>query len=474
MQRAKNVSTMSKLTAVVLAAGDATRMRSRQPKVLLPLWGRALIDYPLAAIRALGARPVVVVGRGAVEVMRHVGGEGEVVFVEQLDRRGTGHAVLQAREACGGDPGTILVLPGDMPLLAEGTLRRLVEHHQETGAAVTILSAELEDPTGYGRVVREKGHPVAIVEQRDATAAQQAIREVGTSAYCFDSAQLWPALSRVTPRNQQGEYYLTDAVAILKASGGRVEAVVVEDPRDGLGVNDRKQYAGVAAVMRERILDRLMADGVTVIDPANTYVDDTVAVGPDTVIYPGVLLEGHTTVGAECVIGAGSHVRRSQIGDRVTLLSYCVIGESTVEEGATLGPFCHLRPLSHVGAGAKIGNFVELKKSRIGRGSKVPHLSYVGDATLGAGVNFGAGAIICNYDGVTKHRTEIGDASFIGTNSSLVAPLTVGESAYVGAGSVVTKDVPPGALAVTRAQQVIREGWVERKQKKRRPTNETE
>jgi bifunctional UDP-N-acetylglucosamine pyrophosphorylase / glucosamine-1-phosphate N-acetyltransferase len=468
MRRAKIFGEMSTITAVILAAGESTRMRSSRPKVVHRLCGRPLIDYPVNATRALGARLVVVVGRKGGQVIEAVTSLSEATFVEQTERLGTGHALLQAREACADESDVILVLPGDMPLLSEATLRRLVEHHRENRAAVTVLTAEMADPTGYGRVVRESGKPVAIVEHRDATPAQRALREIGTSAYCFDPRRLWPALARVTPRNQQGEYYLTDVVAILGQDGRVVEAVIVEDPREGLGVNDRKQLAELAAVMRGRILDRLMLDGVTVLDPASTYVDDTVQIGADTVLYPGTILEGQTVIGSECVVGMGSQVSASRIGDRVTLRPYCVLNEATVEDGAALGPFCHLRPLSHVGPAAKIGNFVELKKTRIGRGAKVPHLSYVGDATLGAGVNFGAGAITCNYDGVAKHETTVGDGAFIGTNASLVAPITVGDGAYVGAGSVITKDVPPGALAVARGQQVVREGWVARKQQQRK------
>jgi bifunctional UDP-N-acetylglucosamine pyrophosphorylase/glucosamine-1-phosphate N-acetyltransferase len=459
---------MTKLTAVILAAGESTRMKSRRPKVLHTLCGRPLIDYPVAAARALGARLVVVVGRGADEVKAAVGRDADVSFVEQMERRGTGHAVRQAEQACGDDADVILVLPGDMPLLSEATLRHLVEHHRETKAGVTLLTVTAADPTGYGRVIREHGKPVAIVEHRDATPAQRAIAEIGTSTYCFDARHLWPALARVTARNQQGEYYLTDVIDVLKRDGHTIEAVVGDDPREGFGVNDRRQLAELAAVMRRRILDRLMEDGVTVLDPATTYVDDTVKIGADTVLYPGVILEGGTSIGAECVVGPGCHVSRSRIGDRVTLKPYCVLADAIVEEGAALGPFCHLRPASHVGSNAKIGNFVELKKSRIGRGAKVPHLSYVGDATLGAEVNFGAGAITCNYDGAKKSETIIGEGAFIGTNASLVAPITIGDGAYVGAGSVITKDVPPGALAVTRAQQAVREGWVARKQRERK------
>jgi len=463
---------MTQLTAVILAAGEAKRMRSARPKVLHALCGRPLIAYPVNAARALGAGVVVVVGRAADEVRAAVAPDAAAGFVEQKERLGTGHAVLQARVACGDAPGTILVLPGDVPLLSEATLRRLVEHHVATGAAATLLTAELADATGYGRVVREHGRPVGIVEHRDAAPAQRQIREIGTSVYCFDAQRFWPALAQVAPDNEQSEYYLTDVIGILHRQGQRLEAVVTEDPSECLGVNDRKQMAELGTIMRRRILDRLMIAGVTVIDPVNTYVDDTVTIGADTVLHPGVILEGRTTVGAECVVSTGCHVSDTTLADRVLLKPYCVIAASTVDAGAQLGPFCHLRPQSHVGENAKIGNFVELKKSRIGRGSKVPHLSYVGDTKMGEGVNVGAGAITCNYDGTAKHETVIGDRVFVGTNSSLVAPITIGEGAYVAAGSVITKSVPPGALAVARGRQETREGWVARKQKGKKPKHE--
>jgi bifunctional UDP-N-acetylglucosamine pyrophosphorylase/glucosamine-1-phosphate N-acetyltransferase len=467
---------MNQLTAVILAAGEAKRMRSARPKVLHPLCGRPLIAYPVHAAHAIGARIVVVLGRAADDVRAAVSAqlstEAAAGFVEQKERLGTGHAVLQAHVAAGDGPGTILVLPGDVPLLGEPTLRRLVEHHRQTGAAATLLTAVVADPTGYGRVVREQGRPVGIVEHRDATEAQRQVREIGTSVYCFDAQRLWPALAQVTPENEQGEYYLTDVIAILQRQGHRLEAVIGADPVECLGVNDRKQLAELGAIMRRRILDRLMAGGVTVVDPANAYVDDTVTIGPDSVLHPGVILEGRTALGAECVVSTGCQLSDATVGDRVLFKPYCVIAASTVEEGAQLGPFCHLRPQSHVGANAKIGNFVELKKSRIGRGSKVPHLSYVGDTQMGEGVNVGAGTITCNYDGVNKHETVIADRVFVGTNSSLVAPLTIGEGAYVAAGSVITKDVPAGALAVARGRQETREGWAARKQKDKKPKHQ--
>ena len=354
-----------------------------------------------------------------------------------------------------------------MPLLSVETIGRLVDHHRKSRAAATVLTAVVAEPQGYGRVVRQGGRVKKIVEDRDATAAEKKIAEINTSVYCFAAARLWQALGKVRPNNDQGEYYLTDVIGILARTGARVDAVVTPDPGEAAGVNDRKQLAAVAAVQRRRILDRLMEGGVTILDPASTCIEDAVTIGPDTTIYPQVVIEGQSSIGGECVIGVGCHVSSSRMADRVTLLPYCVVRESAIEEAATLGPFCHLRPLSHVGAKAKVGNFVELKKSTIGRGSKVPHLSYVGDATVGEGVNVGAGTITCNYDGVHKHETKIGDRAFIGTNTSLVAPVTVGEGAYIGAGSTITKDVPPGALAVGRAQQIVKEGWAARKAKKR-------
>jgi bifunctional UDP-N-acetylglucosamine pyrophosphorylase/glucosamine-1-phosphate N-acetyltransferase len=453
---------MDGLTVVILAAGEGKRMRSRQPKVLHGLCGRPLIGYPLRIARALSDRIVLVIPPDAEEVVRVAG--ADVRAVVQRERLGTGHALLQAREASGSE-GTIMVLPGDMPLLRAETIERLAQHHAASGAAATLLTATVDTPHGYGRVLRQRGHPARIVEERDATDDQKKITEVGTAVYCFDARRLWPALARVRPDNDQGEYYLTDVVGILSGSGARIEAVAVPDAADAQGVNDRRQLARVAAIQRGRILDALMESGVTILDPASTYIEDTVAVGPDTVVYPQVVIEGATAIGGECVIGSGCHVTSSRIGDRVRLRPYCVLTEALVEEGAELGPFCHLRPQAHIGSRAKIGNFVEVKKSRIGRGSKANHLAYIGDATVGENVNIGAGAITCNYDGWAKHPTVIGDGAFVGTNASLVAPITVGEGAYIGSGSVITKDVPPESLAVARARQENKEGYVRRKRK---------
>ncbi len=454
---------MDALTILILAAGEGKRMRSRQPKVLHRLWGRPLIGYALRIARTLSDQIVLVVPPDADDVVQAVG--PGVRAVVQRERLGTGHAVLQARQASA--DGTILVLPGDMPLLTAETIERLVTHHATTGAAATILTANVEAPHGYGRVLRQRGRVSRIVEERDATDDQRRINEINTSVYCFDARRLWPALDAVQPDNDQGEYYLTDVIGVLSRGGARVEAVAVPDPTEAQGVNDRRQLAAVAAVQRRRILDALMEAGVTLLDPASTYIEDTVAIGPDSVIYPNVVIEGATEIGAECVIGAGCQISASRLAERVTLKPYCVLSEAVIEAGAQLGPFCHLRPHVHVGARARIGNFVEVKQSRIGRGAKAPHLAYIGDATVGENVNVGAGAITCNYDGLTKSQTVIGDGAFVGSNASLVAPLTIGERAYIGSGSVITKDVPPGALAVERSTQVVKEGWAARRAARR-------
>jgi len=456
------------LTAVVLAAGEGKRMRSRQPKVLHRLCGRPLIAYPLRVVRMVADRIVLVVGPDGEEVVR-VAGPG-VEAVEQRERLGTGHALLMARPACGEGP--ILVVHADMPLLTAESVERLVRHHAATGAAATLLTATVEAPTGYGRVLRQGGRVARIVEERDATDDQKAIAEINVGVYCFDPRRLWPALERVRPDNEQGEYYLTDVIEQIVRGGGRVEAVAVADPTEALGVNDRRQLAQVAALARRRILDRLMESGVTIVDPAVTYVEDTVTVGPDTVIHPLVVLEGETEIGAGSVIGPGCHVTASRLGAGVTLRAYCVLTRAVVEDGAELGPFCHLRPGAHIGERARIGNFVEVKQSRIGRGSKANHLAYIGDAVVGEEVNIGAGTITCNYDGVRKHETRIGDRAFIGTNTSLVAPVTIGEGAHIGAGSVITRDVPPGALALERSPQVVKEGWAARRRARRAEPSE--
>jgi bifunctional UDP-N-acetylglucosamine pyrophosphorylase/glucosamine-1-phosphate N-acetyltransferase len=457
---------MTGLWGVILAAGEGKRMRSERAKVLHLLGGRPLIAYPVALARAAGAHGiVVVVGHQADRVQAALGGGPDLRFAEQKEQHGTGHALVAARSLIPDAATEILLLYGDVPLLSADTALRLLARHRAARAAATVLTFVPADPTGYGRIVRRgaRGPIRRIVEERDATAAERRIREVNSGIYCFDPRRLWPALERVRPDNDQAELYLTDVIGRLAAERRRVETVRVEDPVEVAGINDRRQLAELEGVVRERTLARLMADGVTVIDPASTYVGIDVAVGRDTVLDPGVRLAGQTVIGSGSVVGTGCQLTDVRVGSGVTLQPYCVLAGAVVEDQAVLGPFAHLRPGSVVRSSAKVGNFVELKKAVVGRGAKVPHLSYVGDATVGEEANLGAGTITCNYDGIRKHETVIGARAFVGTHSSLVAPLTVGEDAYVGAGSVITRDVPPGALAVTRAEQVIKEGWTARR-----------
>jgi len=442
-------------------------MRSGRPKILHLLGGRPLVHYPVALVREAGvAGTVVVVAPGATAVRTALADLG-ASFVEQPEPRGTGHALLEARAAVPETATELLLLYGDVPLLARETLTALLARHRARRAAATVLTFVPPDPAGYGRVLRGRDRRVrAIVEERDATPAERRGRECNSGIYCFDPRWLWRALEGIARRafrNAQGERYLTDVIGQLARSGRRVEAVRVADPREVAGINDRRQLAALEGLLRERTLDALMAAGVTVVDPAATYVDATVAVGRDTVLHPGVHLAGRTEIGEGCVIGTGCQVTDTALSDRVTLRPYCVLDGSRVEADATLGPFARLRPGTLVERGADIGNFIEIKQATIGRGVKAHHVGYIGDATVGEGANIGAGTITCNYDGVRKHRTRIGARAFVGTNSSLVAPLTIGDDAYVGAGSVITQDVPPGALAVERAPQVVKEGWVARR-----------
>jgi bifunctional UDP-N-acetylglucosamine pyrophosphorylase/glucosamine-1-phosphate N-acetyltransferase len=457
---------------VILAAGEGKRMRSARAKVLHRLAGRPLIDYPLALAGSLGVHgTVVVVGHQGDAVRAALGSmaeTGALRFAEQKQQRGTGHALAMAKGAVGEAADEILLLYADVPLLRATTVERLLAQHRRTRAAATVLTFTPPDPTGYGRIVRRvrRGPIVAIVEERDATAAQRRVTECNSGIYCFDPRGLWPALERLTPDNDQAEFYLTDVIARLARARRRVESVHVDEPIEVAGVNDRRQLAELEAVLRERILGRLMAEGVTVLDPHATYVDADVVVGRDTILHPGVRLTGRTVIGEGCVIGTGCQVTDMTVGDHVTLRPYCVVEGSVVEADVRLGPFARLRPGTIIQAGADIGNFIEIKKSTIGRRVKAHHVGYVGDATVGDGANIGAGMVICNYDGVRKNQTHIGARAFVGTNSSLVAPLRVGDDAYIGAGSVITKDVPAGALAVERAQQVIKEGWAERRRGK--------
>jgi len=456
---------------VILAAGEGKRMRSGRPKILHLLGGQPLVRYPVALVREAGIAGTVVVVAPGAETVRTALADVGASFVEQPEPRGTGDALQRARPAVPQAATEILLLYADVPLLGRETLAALLARHRAGRAAATVLTFVPADPTGYGRVRRGRdGRVRAIVEERDATPVERRGRECNSGIYCFDPRRLWPALEAVArraPANAQGEVYLTDVIGQLARRGSRVEAVRVTDPLEVAGVNDRRQLAALEGLLRSRTLATLMAAGVTVVDPAVTYVDTTVTVGRDTVLQPGVRLAGRTAIGEGCVIGTGSQITDTTLGDRVTLRPYCVLDGSRVEADATLGPFARLRPGTLVERGAEIGNFIEIKQATIGRRVKAHHVGYIGDATVGEGANIGAGVITCNYDGVRKHQTRIGARAFVGTNSSLVAPLTIGDDAYVGAGSVITQDVPPGALAVERAPQVVKEGWTERRRRPR-------
>ena len=453
---------MQETVAVILAAGKGTRMKSALPKVLHAVGGKSMLRHVMTAAEQAGAkRMLVVVGFGGDKVQAEIGAAAE--FVLQAEQLGTGHAMMQVQPVLAGFSGTILLLCGDTPLLTGQALLDLVAAHQQSGAAATVLTAKPADATGYGRILRdESGQVLGIVEQKDATAEQKQIGEINTGIYCFEAAPLFAALAGLTCNNAQKEYYLTDVLAILAQAGQQVGAVEVADFQETLGINSRLQLAEAEAILRQRKLVELMDSGVTVMDPASTFVDASVSVGEDTVLYPFTWLEGETTIGRDCRIGPNSRISDSQLGDAVTL-HFSYAHECKIAGGVSVGPYVHLRPDTELSAGVKVGNFVEIKNSRVGVGSKLPHLSYIGDADIGSGVNIGCGTITVNYDGKKKHRTVVGDTAFVGCNSNLVAPVSVGSGAYIAAGSTITKDVPDGALGVGRARQSNIAGWVEKK-----------
>lgn len=431
---------------VILAAGESKRMRSAQPKVLHKLAGRPLIEYSVRLAEALADEPpLLVVGRQADQVQALLGDRAR--YVEQRERLGTGHALLQARPVLADQGGVVLVFYGDMPLLTEATMRRLLNLHAASGAVLSMLTFEGSQPRGFGRIVRgPDGHVQAIVEEADCTPEQLRIRELNPGLYCYDAAWLWPNLDRI-PLSAKGEYYLTDLVGIAVAQGHRVAALKVDDETEMLGINTRVHLAEAEAVLRQRINRRWMEAGVTLLDPATTYIEDTVEIGVDTVILPATHLRGRTRIGANCEIGPNTTVVNAQVGNNC-LIRYSVIEDAVVEDDVDIGPYAHLRKGAHLARGVHMGNFGEVKNSYLGPGTKMGHFSYVGDATVGSHVNIGAGTITCNFDGVQKHRTVIEDDVFIGSDTMLVAPVTLGRRARTGAGSVVTRDVPPGALVL--------------------------
>ncbi len=448
------------LAAVVLAAGIGKRMKSRVPKMLHPVLGRPMLSYVIDAVRGTSAGKIVVVtGHGRGDVKESLGQAG-VIFAEQKTQLGTGHAADCARGELAGFKGNILILNGDFPLITSKSLNNLVKKHADGRADVSFLTADIADPSGYGRVLRNvNGEVEKIIEDKDASPVEKKITEINSGTYCVKSGFLWEALKGIGSGNRQKEYYLTDIIEIAKKSSRKVLGVKSRDGSEVLGINDRVQLSEVEALLRKRINDSLMRSGVTMVDPGTTFVSPDATIGADTVIYPNTYIYGNTVVGRGASLGPGVWIEDSILGKGVKVRLSSYISNSRIGDNVTVGPFTHIRPEAEIMDGAKIGNFVEIKKSRIGSGSKVPHLSYVGDAVIGKDVNIGAGTITCNYDGFRKHETVIGDEVFIGSDTMLVAPLKVGRGATTGAGSTITKDVPEGALAIGRARQTVIENW---------------
>ena len=450
------------METVILAAGKGTRMKSKLPKVLHKVGGKEMLQHVIDAAKEAGStREVVIIGNGAELVREKISG---VEFVLQAEQLGTGHAVLCDKENFANSEGTLLILCGDTPLFTGELLKNFVDVHEKSKAAATVLTAEMPDATGYGRIIREEnGDFKKIVEHKDATAEEKNIREVNAGIYCFDVKKLFDALAQVKNENSQGEYYLPDTLTILKNSGEKIGAIVAEDYTQTLGINSRVQLAEAEKVLRQRKNLALMESGVTIIDPASTFIDAEVEIGQDTIIYPNTYLEGKTKIGADCEIGPHTRFTNMTVGNNVQAhFSYC--HDSEICDGVILGPYVHIRPGSKISAKVKIGNFVEVKNSNVGEGSKLPHLQYIGDTDMGAGCNIGCGTITVNYDGKKKFRTTIGDNVFVGCNSNLVAPVTVENGAYIAAGSTITETVPEKNLAVARARQKNISGWKDKRE----------
>jgi bifunctional UDP-N-acetylglucosamine pyrophosphorylase/glucosamine-1-phosphate N-acetyltransferase len=452
-----------RLAVIVLAAGKGTRMKSELPKVLHRAAGRSLLGWVLAAAEPLEAdETVAVIGHGADAVVEALPPSAKGVVQEP--QLGTGDAVRVGLSGCSDAVDTILIVPGDMPLLEADTLEAVVATHRDQGAAATVLTVKMDDPTGYGRVERSWDQIVRIVEQRDADERQQAIDEVNTSVYAFDAALLADALEGLSSDNSQGEYYLTDVIEILSGASHKIAAVTT-DVVEGTGVNSHIQLAGVGELLRRRINDRLMTDGVAMVDPSRVYIDAGVVVDPGATIYPDVYLQGDTTVGAGAVVGPSVHAEGTSIAPGAAVC-FSVLNGAVIGPDANVGPFTYLRPGADLREGSKAGAFVEIKNSQVGAGSKVPHLSYIGDTTIGEASNIGAATVTVNYDGFEKHRTTIGDRVKIGSDTMLVAPVTIGDDAYTGAGSVITHDVTPGALAIERSHQKEIPGYADRRKRR--------
>ena len=446
--------------AIILAAGKGTRMKSALPKVLHKVGGKPMLEHVLNAATEAGAdKKVVIIGHGA-ELVKEI--FADQTFAIQEPQLGTGHAVMQAETALQNFKGTALILCGDTPLVDGAELAKFCEAHKASGAVASVMTAKMVDPTGYGRILRDfEGNVSGIVEQKDVTEAQQQINEINTGIYCIECPELFQVLKTLKNDNAQGEYYLTDVLGKFREAGKKIAGIVTADAVMVMGVNSRRQLAEAEAEMRTRILNKWMDAGVTIMDPASTFIEKDVVIGADTIIRPFTWLEGKTVIGKNCEIGPNSRLTNVQVQDN-THLQFIYAHDCAVGEGVTAGPFVHLRPDTVIGDKVKIGNFIEVKNSKVGVGTKLPHLSYIGDTDMGGGVNVGCGSIMVNYDGKKKHRTQVGDDVFIGCNSNLVAPVKIGDGAFIAAGSTITKDVPGDALAVARAKQKNIEGWAKK------------
>lgn len=446
-----------KLKTLILAAGKGTRMKSDMPKVIHKVNGIPMITKIIDTLSGLNPEEnILILGHKKEEVLKVVGENCD--YVLQTEQLGTGHAVIQAKEKLEGYDGDVMILCGDTPLLRESTLKSLYDYHKESGAVTTILTSIYENPFGYGRIVKEDGLVKAIVEEKEASEEIKKIKEVNAGVYCFNSKELFKALDKIDNNNEKGEYYLTDVIGIQVSENKKVQSFILEDKMEILGVNSKVELTQAGKVLRDRKNRELMEEGVILIDPETTYVEESVKVGRDTVLYPGVVLQGKTVIGENCEIIGNSRIIDSVLGNNIRVES-SVIEESILEDGVTMGPFAHIRPKSLLKEKVHIGNFVEVKKSTLEKGVKAGHLTYLGDAQVGENTNIGAGTITCNYDGVNKSKTVIGKDAFIGSDSMLVAPVNIGEKALIGAGSVITKDVPSNSLAVSRSKQIIKTDW---------------
>jgi len=453
---------MNHLVSIILAAGEGKRMKSKNSKVINKICGKTLIEWVCKAVEGAGiTENIVVVGHRADQVRECLG--DSVRYAVQEQQLGTGHAVMQAEEYLRDKEGYVLVLCGDAPLITSETISEAIKYHKENGCSATVITAEFPDPTGYGRIVRDKdGSVIKIVEQKDATDQEKTINEINSGMYCFTIEHLVKALHKLDNNNAQKEYYLTDTLEILLNDGFKVGAVKVGDRNEIMGINDRVQLYQASKIMKEKILEKHMKQGVTIIDPETTYIDADAVIGMDTIIYPGTIIEGITNIGEDCVIGPNSRLVSSSIGNRVEFAN-SVAFESFIDDDAKIGPFAYLRPGSKIGKKVKIGDFVEVKNSVIGDKTKVPHLAYIGDAEIGRNTNIACGVITVNYNGKVKSKTIVGSNSFIGCNVNLVAPVEVKDNAYIAAGSTITEEVPENSLAIARSRQIIKEDWVIRK-----------